>query len=491
MLENFIHGFLLLVSDPFTLLLFFAGLFGGLIFGAFPGVNSLTLCAIILPFTASLTPSDGIMLFSVIYCSGTYAGAVTAILFNIPGSPENAPTCFDGYPMTLQGKASLAIGAAVTCSALGGMFSAVVMMFATPMVADVAVRAFGQAEIFALIFFGLTVAGTVGAKSVWKGWLSVLFGLFLASVGTDAAEGVPRYTFGSYYLRAGIHFIPVILGFFAVAEVLIQGQRIAEKLRVPPKVSVEFPSFLTFWRLRIAIVRSMLIGLFAGVLPGIGGTLGSFLSYGEAVRWSRNRERFGKGEIEGVVAAETANNAASGGAMIPLLALGLPGGALTAMMLGVFQIHGMEPGPSIMMTSKDLVWVTFVAMFMANALIFVLGYVETKTTVHLLRIPFPLLAPAILVLSTIGAYSLRNLIIDAWVMYIAGIAAYFLRKWGYSAAGVVLGIILGYLGESAFVKTMKLYEYDLSVFMTRPISASLILLGLATMVYGMVRRNER
>lgn len=487
LLADFASGFVQLFSDPVALLYFVLGLLGGLIFGAIPGVNMLTLGAVLLPFTAYMSAPHAIMLYSVIYVSGVYGGAVTAILFNIPGSPENAPTAFDGYPMTQQGRAGKAVGAAVTCSAVGGAASAVVMMVATPAVADWAVHTFGPQEIFALIFFGLSVAASVGASTLWKGWLSVLLGLLLATVGTDPAGGLHRFAFGSYYLLAGINFIPLILGFFAVAEVFVQGERMLTGRYRAPRLGLEFPTLREFWRLKLAVTRSFVLGFFAGVLPGIGATLAAFMSYNEAVRWSRHPERFGRGELEGVVASETANNSATGGAMIPLLALGLPGGALTAMMMGVFQLHGMEPGPLVLVNGKDLVWVTFVAMFVANLCIFGLGYLETKTTVHLLRIPFRIFAPAILLLSTVGAYALRNLIVDVWVMFGAGILGYLLRRTGYSVAGIVLGVILGDLGEAAFVKSMQLMHYDFFGFFGRPVAAVLLLAGAGTIVLNLLR----
>ena len=490
-MEDFLQGTLLLATDPTALLIFACGLLGGMLFGAIPGVSMLTLGAVILPFTVGMDPKHAIMLFSVIYVSGVFGGAITAILFNIPGAPENAPTCFDGYPMTQQGRAGKAIGAAVSCSALGGVGSAILMMAATPAIADWAVHAFGPPEVFALIFFGLCVSASVGARTLWKGWLSVFLGLLLATVGTDPAGGLGRFDFGSYYLLAGIHFIPLILGFFAISEVFTQAEKIVTGTRERPKASLEFPTLREFWALRYTVSRSMGLGFFAGILPGIGATLAAFLGYNEAVRWSKTPEKFGKGELGGVVASETANNAATGAAMIPLLALGLPGGALTAMMMGIFQIHGMEPGPLIFINSKELVWVTFSAMFFANLAILGLGWIQTKTVVHLLRVPFRWLAPGILLLATVGAFALRNLLVDVWIMYLAGIAAYFLRKTGYSAAGIVLGLILGKIGESMFIKSMQIMDYDFLGFAERPIAALLIAAGLATVVASAVRQWRR
>ena len=321
---NFIGGTVTLFSDPVGIFIFFGGVVGGMLFGAIPGVSMLTLAAILLPFTAHLKPEHGVMLFSVIYCTGVYGGAITAILFNIPGAPENAPTAFDGYPMTQKGQAGKAVGAAVMCSAIGGTVSCIIMMIATARIADWAISAFGPPEVFALVFFGLAVAASVGAKTFWKGWLSILIGLMIAVVGLDPVGGIERYDFNMPYLLAGIHFIPMILGFFAVSEVFVQAEKKVTGSYKAPKLSVDFPSFKELWAHKVAVVRSIFIGFFCGILPGIGATLAAFMGYNEAVRWSKDRMEFGKGKLEGVISSETANNAATGAAMIPLLALGLP-----------------------------------------------------------------------------------------------------------------------------------------------------------------------
>ncbi|MGI9465118.1 MAG: tripartite tricarboxylate transporter permease, partial [Aestuariivirgaceae bacterium] len=323
---NFWTGSVSLFSDPVNLLIFLGGVVGGMLFGAIPGVSMLTLAAILLPFTAHLTAEQGIMLYSVIYCTGVYGGAITAILFNIPAAPENAATAFDGYPMTQKGMAGKAVGAAVMCSAIGGSVSAILMMIATAPVAEWAISNFGPPEIFSLVVFGLAVAASVGSKTLWKGWLSILFGLTLAVVGLDPVGGIARYDFGMPYLLAGVHFIPIILGFFAVSEVLIQCEKKATGTYKAPELSVDFPTFVELWAHKFAVVRSIVIGFFCGILPGIGATLAAFMGYNEAVRWSKDKSEFGKGKLEGVISSETANNAATGAAMIPLLALGLPGG---------------------------------------------------------------------------------------------------------------------------------------------------------------------
>ena len=268
----------------------------------------------------------------------------------------------------------------------------------------------------------------------------------------------------------------------------VQALRIATGTYRASRASVNFPSLGELWAMRWNALRSMVIGWFSGVLPGVRGDLAAFLAYNEAVRWSKRPELFGTGIPEGVVAPETANNAATGAAMIPLLALGLPGGALTAMMIGVFNVHGMEVGPLIMVEAHDLVWILFASMFWASLAILLLGYMELKTIVHLLKVPFPYLAPAILVFSTIGAYTLRDSIIDVAVMFVAGILGLFLRRMDYSIPAIVMGVILGKLGENSFVQGMVLLDYDFLGFFAAPVSAIFIVLGLLTILMGFVRR---
>lgn len=487
MLENFLAGSAALFGDPVTIAIFVFGVVGGMLFGAIPGVSMLTLAAILLPFTAGLEPAQGVMLFAVIYCTGTYGGAITAILFNIPGAPENAPTAFDGYPMTQQGKSGKAVGAAVLCSAIGGVSSALVMMAATEPLAKWAIRNIGPPEIFALVFFGLAVASSVGARTIWKGWMSVLIGLLIATIGQDPVGGINRYNFGFGDLAAGIAFVPAILGFFAVSEIFVQAEKTAGGTYKAPKVSMTFPTILELWMHKFAVLRSILVGFFCGILPGIGATLAAFMGYGEAVRWSKDKESFGKGNLEGVISSETANNAATGAAMIPLLALGLPGGALTAMMVAVFQMHDLQPGPLVFYTSPDLIWVVFAAMFYANVSILIIGLVETKTILNLLKIPFQFLAPLILMLATIGAYISRGLVLDVVVMFLAGILGYLLRRTGFSIPGIVLGLILGKIGEQNFAQGMQMVHYDMGTYFSRPICALLIAAGAVTLLASVYR----
>ena len=271
-------------------------------------------------------------------------------------------------------------------------------------------------------------------------------------------------------------------GFFAVSEIFIQAEKNVSGKYSAPKFNVDFPSFFELWAHKIAVVRSILVGFFCGILPGIGATLAAFMGYGEAVRWSKNKSEFGTGKLEGVISSETANNAATGAAMIPLLALGLPGGALTAMMVAVFQMHDLEPGPLVFYNSPELIWIVFAAMFYANLSILFVGLIETKTILYLLKIPFQFLAPMILMLASIGAYISRGLVLDVIVMFIAGIIGFLLRRSGYSIPGIVLGLILGKIGEQNFAQGMQMVHYDLGTYFSRPICTILIVAGVLTLL---------
>lgn len=250
---------------------------------------------------------------------------------------------------------------------------------------------------------------------------------------------------------------------------------------------MSFPTIVELWLHKVAVLRSILVGFFCGILPGIGATLAAFMGYGEAVRWSKNKEEFGKGKLEGVISSETANNAATGAAMIPLLALGLPGGALTAMMVAVFQMHDLEPGPLVFYNSPDLIWIVFAAMFYANLSILFIGLIETKTILNLLKIPFQFLAPLILLLATIGAYISRGLVLDVMVMFLAGIIGFLLRRTGFSIPGIVLGLILGKIGEQNFAQGMQMVHYDIGTYFSRPICALLIAAGSLTLIVGIYK----
>ena len=359
-----------------------------------------------------------------------------------------------------------------------------VMMAATEPLAKWAIRNIGPPEIFALVFF----AGSgVLCRRAYH-----LERLAFGSSGADGGHhwsGSGRRGLSAIILALRIWqlVLPLSLLFWAFLLCLKflyrQRKKVTGKYDAPP-VGMSFPTILELWRYKIAVIRSILVGFFCGILPGIGATLAAFMGYGEAVRWSKDKKSFGKGNMEGVISSETANNAATGAAMIPLLALGLPGGALTAMMVAVFQMHDLEPGPLVFYNSPDLIWIVFAAMFYANLSILIIGVMETKTIMYLLKIPFQFLAPMILLLASIGSYIGRGLVLDVVVMFVAGILGFLLRRSGYSIPGIVLGIILGKIGEQNFAQGMQMVHYDIFAYLSRPICSLLILAGILTLGFS-------
>ena len=350
-----------------------------------------------------------------------------------------------------------------------------------------AIRNIGPPEIFALVFFGLAVASSVGGNTIWKGWMSVLLGLLVATIGQDPVGGINRYNFGMADLAAGIAFVPAILGFFAVSEIFIQAEKRAFGKYNAPKLDVNFPTFLELWRYKIAVVRSILVGFFCGILPGIGATLAAFMGYGEAVRWSKTKRAFGKGNLEGCNILRDRKQRCYWGSDDSTFGSWSPWGRLTAIMVAVFQFHDMEPGPLVFYNSPELIWVVFAAMFYANVSILFIGLIETKTILQLLRIPFHFLAPMILMLASIGAYIGRGLVLDVMVMFLAGMIGFLMRRSGYSIPGIVLGIILGKIGEQNFAQGMQMVHYDLITYLSRPICAMLILAGAITLGTGVYK----
>ena len=342
-MDAFVHG-LVSLFDIHLLLLIFCATIGGVIIGALPGLNATTGAALLLPFTLTMEPVPAIATMTAIYCSATFAGAITAILINTPGTAASATTCLDGYPLAQQGQAGRALGMAVVASTFGGIFSVICLMLAAPLLARAAYH-FSPPEYFALTLFGLSMLASIGDGSAIKNLIAGVFGILIAMIGVDNLTTVERFTFGSYHLYEGIGFVPVMIGVFGISELLVQSEKLHLRREVIRMKSVELPSARDYkesWR---AILRSSGIGTFIGILPAEGATVASMIGYNEAKRWSRNPRLFGKGAIEGVAGSEAANNAATGGAMVPTLALGIPGSATAAVILAGLMVHGLQPGP--------------------------------------------------------------------------------------------------------------------------------------------------
>jgi len=457
-----------------------AGLIYGAIFGAIPGVSSLVAMLSVLPLAFTMKMEHSLVLLAAIYCGGCFGGAFSSILLNIPGMETAVATTFDGYPMTRRGLGGKALGAAVTSSAMGGFIGALIFVAASPYVADVAL-AFGYADYFGIIVMGLFVVGCLSGGSLSRGLLSCALGLLVATIGVSPHSEQVRFAFGSGIVASGIKFVAVMIGVFAIGELLFQ---VSHRLKAKAATSVgEYTgsqfSLLELLRQKLNILRSAILGAVAGFIPGIGATLASFLAYGVAKSASKTPEKFGTGVLEGVVAPEAANNGATGGAMIPLFTLGIPGGAATAVMLAVFQSQGLQPGPLIFFKQLPLVGVIMVSMLLANALIIPVGRYGGRFFARILGINFGYILAAVAMFSFLGAFSIRNLMLDPITVLVGGIIGYYWKAHNFPIAPFILGVVLGPMAEGNFVRAMLVHDMNIIAVFTSPI-------GLGFMVFGLL-----
>lgn len=469
--QNLGVGFVNALS-PINMFLVTLGLVVGLIAGALPGVTMVMAVILMLPFTYTMDATAAILLMSACYHGGVFGGSITAILFNIPGDPMNVPTLWDGYPMARKGMAAKALGVAIVTSVIGGILSAIVLSFFSPPFARVALS-FSSPEFFVIVLLGLTSVTVLGTTSVRGALISLFIGLLVATVGIDDIHGAERFTFGSSILRDGVDFITVMIGIYAMGEVLdrLEMRFPVESVSAIHKAAASLPTpreILSMWG---PLTRSFVIGTVIGAIPGAGATVAAFVSYGVEKQYTKKGALLGTGVMEGVAAPNCAANAATGGAMIPLLVLGIPGGAAPAVMLGAFLLHGIQPGPQIFTTNTEMVYTIFAAQYTANILMLIGGLLAVPIFVKVLKLPEAICATFILVFCFIGSYALRNSMSDVWIMAGAGIIGYFMRKFNYPIAPLVLGTILGPLAESAFITSMISYRNDWTIFFTRPVCA--------------------
>ena len=473
-MDAFVSG-LLALGDPYLLLLLLAATLGGVVIGALPGLNATTGAALLLPFTLTMDPVPAISVMAAIYCSATFAGAITAILINTPGTAASATTCLDGFPLAQRGEAGRALGIAVVSSTFGGVFSVICLMLAAPLLARAAYN-FSPPEYFALTLFGLSMLASIGDGSALKNLIAGGFGIFLALVGVDNLTTVERYTFGSYELYEGIGFVPVMIGVFGISELLIQ----ASKLHVKPEQvhmkTISLPSSADYRKTWRAILRSSGVGTFIGILPAEGATVASMIGYNEAKRWSRTPEEFGKGAIEGVAGSEAANNAATGGAMVPTLALGIPGSATAAVILAGLMVHGLRPGPTMFTEQAEFAYAIFWSMMLVNVLFFFVGLYGAKIFARVTLIPVPVLWPCVFVFSMVGAYALDQSMFDVWVALISGVIGYFMRRYGFSVVPLAIGLILGGMLEQRLGQSMVMLDEKWWLMFSRPLTLFFLVL---------------
>ena len=457
------------LTDPTLIFLLLCATLGGVIIGALPGLNATTGAALLLPFTLTMDPVPAIALLTAIYCSATFAGAITAILINTPGTSASATTCLDGYPMAQRGEAGRALGLAVVSSTVGGVFSVLVLMACAPILARAAYN-FAPPEYFALTLFGLSMLISVGGGSAIKNLISGAFGILLATVGTDLLTSVKRFTFDSPHLYDGIGFVPVMIGVFGISELIAQASRLNEKRERVIMNAIKLPSKEDYRRVWKTILRSSGIGTFIGVLPAEGATVASMIGYNEAKRWSEKPEEFGKGSPEGIAGSEAANNSATGGAMVPTLALGIPGSPTAAVILAGLLVHGLRPGPTMFTDQAEFAYAIFWSMLFVNLLFLLVGLYGARAFARVTLIPVTVLWPCVFIFSIVGAYALDQSMFDVWIAIAAGILGYFMRMYGFSVVPLAIGLILGGMLEQRLGQSMVMLDEKWWLMLSRPIS---------------------
>ncbi len=478
-MDAFLSGFISL-GDPQLLLVLLASTLGGVVIGALPGLNATNGAALLLPFTLSMEAIPAIASLVAIYCSATFAGAITAILINTPGTPASATTCLDGYPLAQRGEAGRALGLAVVSSTIGGVLSVICLMIAAPLLARMAYQ-FTPPEYFALTLFGMSMLASIGEGSPLKNLISGTFGVFLALVGVDMLTSVERFTFGSHDLYDGIGFVPVMIGIFGISELIVQASSLDKRKERVSMKAVQLPTRDDYRQVWKTILRSSGIGTFIGILPAEGATVASMIGYNEAKRWSKTPEQFGKGAIEGIAGSEAANNAATGGAMVPTLALGIPGSATAAVILAGLMVHGIRPGPSMFTEQANFAYTIFWSMMLVNLLFLVVGLTGAKIFARVTLIPTQVLWPCVFMVSIVGAYALDQSMFDVWIVLISGIIGFFMRRYGFSVVPLAIGLILGEMLEQRLGQSMVMLDEKWWLMFTRPLALLFFCLTIAAL----------
>ena len=487
-LANLSMGFSVALT-PFNLLMATAGVIVGILIGALPGIGPPSGVALLMPLTFGMEPTSGIIMLAALYAGTMYGGTITSVLINTPGESASVVTCIDGHQMALQGRAGPALGIAAIGSFIAGTFGVVLLMLVSPALARWSLS-FGPPETFALMLLGLTTVTLLTGDNALKGYISMMLGLMLAMVGFDIISGDARYAFGIPEMMDGMDFLPVAIGLFGLGEVLAGAEAAAAGntiLKGRYGLRDVMPSATDWLRSRWAIVRGTLLGFSVGLLPGAGPTVASFLSYTVEKKASKHPQEFGRGAIEGVAGPESANNAAAIGAMVPMLTLGIPGSATTAIMLGGLMMWGLRPGPLLFEKNPEFVWGLIASQYIANVMLLILSTAFIPLFVRALRVPYTILMPLIIVFCITGAYSLKNSVWDVGQMLVFGVLGYAMKKLGYSPAALVLALVLGPLAERALRQSLIISDAGLGIFFLRPISGVLMVAALAAVAVPVVR----
>lgn len=475
------------ILTPENLLLCLAGSFIGTMVGVLPGVGPLAALALLLPVTFAMSPVAGVMMLAAIFYGAMYGGSTTSILLNIPGEAASVVTCLDGHQLARQGRAGAALGISAIGSFVAGTLSVIALTFFAPVLGEFAIR-FGPPENFALMVLGLVCTLYMIEGSILKGLLMIALGFLLASVGIDVVNGQERFTFGTVNLTAGLELLAIVIGLFGVSEILGNVETIVKNTLLAEKIKGLWPTrddFRVSWK---PMLRGSGLGFLLGLVPGGGPVTASFVSYAVERRLAKDPSRFGKGALEGVAGPESANNASVGGGMIPVLSLGIPGTPVTALLLGALIIQGVTPGPLFMAQRPDLFWGIVASMYVGNAFLLILNLPLVGLWVQLLRVPYRILFPIVLMLSVVGTYSANKNLFDLWVMLVFGIAGYVLRKLRYDLAPFLIAFVLAPLMEQSLRQSMSMSPDGAAILVQRPIAATLLAIA-AILVGLMVRRG--
>lgn len=490
---------LYIAMTPEVLLSVVLGVLLGVFLGAMPGISTTMALVLCITFTYTMSPITAISFLAAVYVASITGGSVPAILFKIPGTPANAATALDGYPMAQRGEAGRALSIGLLCSAIGGIFSVIVMFLLTQPLMQLALR-FSSIELFSVCFLGLSILIFLDQKNMLNTFASAVIGLWLSTVGLDHFTTVPRFTFGSNILLNGIESVPVMLGLFAVVEVL---REVAKKPIVldledydtKKKAALgKLVSLKEAWHLKWTVLRSCIIGTLVGIMPGPGATIASWLCYSVEQKVSKHPEEMGHGDPHGIAASETGNSAVVGGAMVPLLSMGIPGSNAAAVMMAALAIHGVQMGPMLLRAQPEFLSTTFISMLFANVLMVVFCVFIAKIFAKILSLPYWILGPVIMVLAITGSFARINSISDVWLLVIAGLFGYFFVKFGFNTAAMILGLVLGPILERHFRRGLMLADGDIMFALNRPVAQiifAIIILMYAYCLYDMYRtKNE-
>lgn len=468
---GFINAF-----SPMNLLAMIASTALGITIGCLPGLSAAMGVALLLPVTFGMDPATGLIVLGGIYCGAIFGGSISAILIHTPGTPASAATAIEGYKLTLKGQAAKALTVACFASFCGGLLSCISLYFFSPLLAELTMQ-FKSPEYFWLSIFGLTIIAGVSSRSILKGLMSGILGLLISTIGMDPMEGVERYMFGVSTLYNGVNVTCALIGLFSMSQVLI----LAEKKIVERAKAAKIKDKLTLTkgevkRIMPTITRSWIIGNILGILPGAGATIACFMGYNEARRFSKHKEEFGTGSIEGVAGSEAANNAVTGGSLIPTLTLGIPGESVTAVLMGGLIIHGLQPGPELFTTYADMTYTFFAGFVLVQFAMLAIGLWGCKIFANIARLSDAILIPSIVELCVVGSYAINNNIVEVIIMCIFGVIGYLVRKFDLNAAAIVLGLILGPIGENGLRRSLMLSDGDPSILFATPLCWMLIAL---------------